>query len=86
MGIHNLIDFIEVNQMSHWRHTIVDGAEFWISCKQPTFLSSFSPLQIIQNLAPSTIVWRQWNIQIPKQLVLNCKIVSHKHTYFSCFV
>ena len=29
-------------RMSHWRHTMVDGAEFWISCKWPAFLSSFS--------------------------------------------
>ena len=41
--------------MSHWLHMMVDGAEFWISCKRPAFLSSFSSLQVIQNLAPSTI-------------------------------
>ena len=38
-------------RMSHWRHTMVDGAEFWISCKRPAFLSVFSHLQMIQNLA-----------------------------------
>jgi hypothetical protein len=38
-------------QMSHWRHTMVDGAKFWISCKRPAFLSSFSRLQLIQKSA-----------------------------------
>ena len=50
--------------MSHWRHMTVDGAEFWISCKQPAFLSSFSHLQVIHNLVPSTIVWHQCDIWI----------------------
>ena len=36
---------------------MVDGTEFWTSCKQPSFLCSFSHLQLIQNLAPSTIMW-----------------------------
>ena len=31
----------------HWRMS-VDGAEFWIRCKPPAFLSSFSCLQVIQ--------------------------------------
>ena len=44
-----------------WCHTIVDGAKFWISCKRPAFLS---PLQLIQNSVPSTIVWRQCDIRI----------------------
>ena len=51
-------------RMSHFRHTMVDGAEFWISSKQPAFLSSFSPTQVIQNSAPSTIVWRQCDFRI----------------------
>ena len=50
--------------LSHWRHTMVDGAEFWISCKRPAFLCSFSRLQVIQNSVPSTIVWRQCDVQI----------------------
>ena len=53
-----------VIRISHWRHTMVDGAKFWISCKQPAFLSSFSRLQVIQNSAPSTILWRQCDIRI----------------------
>ena len=43
---------------------MVDGADFWISCKLPAFLSSFSCLQVIQNSAPSTISWRQCDIPI----------------------
>ena len=43
-------------RMSHWRHTMVDGAEFWISCQQLRIL--------IQNLVPSNIVWRQCDIII----------------------
>ena len=59
-------------RMSHWRHTMVNGPEFWISCKRPAFLSSFSPLQVIQNLAPSTIMWRQCDIGINKQFHPAC--------------
>ena len=46
---------------------MLDGAKFWIGCKRPVFLSSFCHLQMIQNLAPSTIVWRQCYIQIAFQ-------------------
>ena len=49
---------------SQWCHTMVDGAVFWISCKQPAFLSGFSHLQVIQNLVPSIIVWHQCDTQI----------------------
>ena len=45
---------------------MVDGAEVWNSCKQPASLSSFSCLQTIQHLPPSTILSRQYDIQIPK--------------------
>ena len=38
--------------MHHWRRPATDGAEVWISCKQPAFLSSFSRLQVIQNKLP----------------------------------
>ena len=50
-----------------WCHTIVDGAKFWISCKRPAFLS---PLQLIQNSVPSTIVWRQCDIRIRRNLII----------------
>ena len=50
--------------MSHWCHTMVDGDEFLISCKQPAFLSSFRCLQVIQNSATSTILWRHCDIRI----------------------
>ena len=43
---------------------MIDAAEFWINCKLPAFLSSFSHLQVIQNLAPSTILWCQCDIQM----------------------
>ena len=77
-----LIPFI---RMSHWRHTMVDGAEFWISCKWPAFLSSFSCLQVIQNLAPSTIVWCQCDIKL-HQLVIENQIWNMKcaSRFFSC--
>ena len=55
--------------MSYWRHKMVDGTEFWISCKRPAFLSSFSRFQVIQNSAPSTIVWRQCDIWIARKSV-----------------
>ena len=48
--------------MSHWRRRATEGADFWISCKQPAFLSSFSCLQLIQNLAPYVTRQRQCDI------------------------
>ena len=51
-------------RMSHWRHTMVDGAKFWITCKWLTLLRKAGCLQLIQNLAPSTIVWCQCDIRI----------------------
>ena len=51
-------------RMSHWRHTMVDGAEFWISCQQLRILRKASHWQLIQNLTPSTIVWCQCDIRI----------------------
>ena len=47
--------------MSHWRSRATKGAEFWISCKRPAFLSNFSHLQLIQNSAPSVARWPQWS-------------------------
>ena len=56
-------------QMSHWRHTMVNGAEFWISCKRLKLLRKAGCLQLIQNSAPSTSVWRQCDIRIVLQQI-----------------
>ena len=40
-------------QVSHWHRRATEGAEFWISCKGPAFLSNFTRLQLIQNSVPS---------------------------------
>ena len=56
--IHLLIKNKNYIQMSHWHHWATESIEFWISCKQPAFLSNFSRLQLIQNLAP-TVAWRR---------------------------
>ena len=46
--------------MSHWHHKMVDAAKFWISCHWLNLLRKASHWQLIQNLAPSTMVWCQW--------------------------
>ena len=51
-------------RMLHWRHTMVDGPESWISYQWLAFLNSVGRWQLIKSLAPSTIVWRQCDIQI----------------------
>ena len=51
-------------RMSHWRHTVVDGAEFWIISQWLRLLRKASHWQLIQNSAPSTIMWRQCDIRI----------------------
>ena len=43
---------------------MIDGAKFTISYQSLAFLSIFSRWQLIQNLAPSTIVWGQYDIRI----------------------
>ena len=50
--------------MSHWCHKMVNGAKCLISYQRLAFLSSFGPWQLIQNLAPSSIIWRQCDIEI----------------------
>ena len=65
-------------RMSHWCHTMVDGAKFWISCQWLAFLSIFSRWQLIQNSAPSTIMWRQCDIQIRTILTVH---TVHKISY-----
>ena len=47
-----IIFFEKTIWMQHWRHPATNGTEFWISCKRPAFLNSFSPLQVIQNERP----------------------------------
>ena len=49
---------------SHWCHTMVDCAKFWINYQQLAFLSSYSRWQLIQNLVPSTIMRCQCDIRI----------------------
>ena len=51
-------------QMSYWRHMMLDVAK--ISYQRLAFLSICSHWQLIQNLAPSTIVcvWHQCDIRI----------------------
>ena len=51
-------------RMSHWHQQMVDGAEFWISCKWLKPLRKASQWQLIQCSAPSTICWCQCDIRI----------------------
>ena len=78
--------------MSHWRCRATEGAEFWISCKWPAFLSNSSRLQLIQNSAPSVAWLRQCNIQITctysafKGLFLkkiSCYQKSYRHVIYN---
>ena len=55
--------------MSHWRHTLVDGAKFWINYKQLK-LRKVGCLQLIESSTPSTIVWRQCVAWMGKILVV----------------
>ena len=50
--------------MSHWHQQMVDGAEFWISCKWLQALRKASQWQLIKCSAPSTICWRLCDIRI----------------------
>ena len=57
--------------LPHWRYMMVDGTDFWVSLKWLKLLRKAGHLQLIQNSAPSNIVWRQCDIQIG--LELNCR-------------
>ena len=59
-----LITHKKTIQMSHWLHTMVDGAKFWIDCQQLATIGTLSRWQLIQNLTPSTNLWRQCDIPI----------------------
>ena len=73
--------------MSHWRCRATEGAEFWISCKRPAFLSNFSALQLIQNSAPFVARQRQRDILInslngeAEILNLQCFFNLHSHVW-----
>ena len=62
--VHNGLKNVKVAciRKSHWHHTMVDGAKFWIICKQLKLLRKAGCLQ---NSTPSTIVWHQCDIGIP---------------------
>ena len=53
--------------MSHRRHKLVVGAEFWISCHRLRLLRKVCCLQLIQHSEPFTILWCQfisWKITV----------------------
>ena len=53
-------------------YKMVDVAKFWISCQQPELLRKASQWQPIQNLASSSIVWHQCDIQkVPEYALLS---------------
>ena len=54
----------EIIRMSDWHQQMVDGAEFWISCKWLKALRKASQWKLIKFSAPSTISWRQCDIRI----------------------
>ena len=60
------MDPVQLNSiwMSHKRHKMVDGAEFWISCQWLAYISILCCRQLIQNSAPSTICWCHCDIWI----------------------
>ena len=83
MSMRDQWSFENAIRMSHWCHKMVDGTEFWITCKRPAFLSSFSRLLVIQNLAPSTMVWHQCDIRITAwTLAVQLEIPQILHSLF----
>ena len=63
-------------RLQHWRCPATDGAEFWISCKRPVFLSSFSCLQVIQNKHP----WCSGVAYVTDGLLLTSKVLKFSLT------
>ena len=44
--VYSYIGIFDPIWMSHWHHRATEGAEFWISCKQPAFLINFICLRL----------------------------------------
>ena len=58
------IYLVIITRMSHWHQQMVDGAEFWISCKWLKVLRKASQWQLIKLSAPSNICWCQFDIRM----------------------
>ena len=72
-------------RMSHWRYKMVDGAEFWISCKRPVFLSSFGILQVIQNKRPWTVgIWHMWQLDLKRNSGKNFRFQTRDYKHKKC--
>ena len=61
---------------------MLDGAKFWINCQRLRILRKASHWQLIQNSAPSTIVWRQCDIRIVWRNILAPKIICFQNKSF----
>ena len=68
--------FSEPIRMQHWRPKATDGAEFWISCKRPAFLSTFSRLQMIQNKRPWCCGAAYVTAGLQKTKTISCSVFS----------
>ena len=71
-------------RLTHWRHMMVDGAEFWIICKQLKLLRKAGHLQIQRHL-PSFCVNATSDLHTPKygRLISN-QIQSFWPDEFQC--
>ena len=59
--------------MSHWHHRMVDGTEFWISCQWLSLLRIATHWQLIQNLAPSAIMFVNVTSEFMRQIQIFMK-------------
>jgi hypothetical protein len=65
-AIFSLMQFmiLQINPAVTYAASQHQGRLFWIVCKRPAFLSSFSRLKLIQNSAPSVAGMRQCDIRM----------------------
>ena len=65
---------------------MVDGAEFWISCKWLKALRKASQWQLIKCSAPSTICWCQCDIRIGSLWFANDNDRIKRELFWTTFI
>ena len=58
--------------MSNWRHMMLDDIEFLLNCQQLRIPRKASRWKLVQNLAPSNILWCQCDIRPSIRMIGKC--------------
>ena len=68
--------------MSHWRHTMVDGAKFWISCKRLKLLRRANLITDSKFSAIYHCVVSMWHLNWSKKMPAQSKNIGMLQNHF----